>query len=159
MISKIKVYLSARISKDAHKWNDYVCGNLKTPISVFMPQKHNPWSLPHRELPKEVYEADLEAMQESHMGLLLPEYGRDCAWEVGWYTNSKKPLVVFVDSQTKWLRDWMLKGGVDYVMTNNPKTWKTLTNDPILKFKPIIFIQDISQLQYEIMKIFKRHYK
>ncbi len=159
MITKIKVYLSARISKDAHEWNDKVCNSLTSPISVFMPQKHNPWNMPHEEFPKEVYDEDIAAMRESHIGLLLPEYGKDCAWEVGWYSNSKKPMIIFIEGQLKWLRDWMVKGGLDYVITNSSKTWLILKKDPILKQKKIIYIEDISQLNEEIIKIYKKHYK
>lgn len=155
---KIKVYLSARISKEAHEWNNHVCSSLKAPISVFMPQKHNPWNTSHESFPREVYEMDLAAMKESHIGLLLAAYGRDCAWEVGWYANSKKPLVVFIDDQLEWLRDWMIKGGLDYIITNNKDTLRKLWNDPILKNKSIIYIEDISHLHEEIVKIFKRHY-
>lgn len=150
---KIKVYLCARISKDVHKWNRYVCDKLKAPLTVFMPQNHNPWNISHKEFPKEVYEMDISAMKESDMVLLLPEYGRDCAWEVGWYSNSNKQIVVFVDNQIGWLRDWMIKGGVNYVITTNQKTWKILMNDPILKYKRIIFIADINQLNEELVKI------
>jgi nucleoside 2-deoxyribosyltransferase len=155
-MEKIKVYLSARISKDAHKWNNEVCSKLKAPISVFMPQNNNPTNILHKDLPVEVYGMDLEAMKQSDIGLLLPAYGRDCAWEVGWYSNSNKPIVVFVDSEIDWLRDWMIKGGLDFVITNNPKTWSILKKDPILKFKPIILIKQIKQLKEELIKIHKR---
>lgn len=124
-----------------------------------MPQKHNPWNMPHKEFPKEVYETDLGAMKESHMALLLPEYGRDCAYEIGWYANSEKPIIVFVDDQLEWLRDWMVKGGIDYIITNNAKSFTLLKKDPILKNKPIKYINNIVQLNNEIVKICKKHYK
>ncbi|MEE9525344.1 MAG: nucleoside 2-deoxyribosyltransferase domain-containing protein [Candidatus Woesearchaeota archaeon] len=155
---KIKVYLSARISKDAHRWNNHVCDSLKSPISVFMPQRYNPWNVSHKEFPKEVYDMDLAAMKESDICLLLPKYGRDCAWEIGWYGNSNKPIVVYVDNQVKWLRDWMIKGGVDYVITTNHKTWKILIDDPILKFKKIVFIEETMLLNQAIIKIYNKHY-
>jgi hypothetical protein len=157
-MEKIKVYLSARISKDAHEWNNFVCENLGSPISVFMPQKLNP-GMAHEKFPKKVFDVCLFAMKESHIGLLLPEYGRDCAFEVGWYANSHKPLIIFVDNQINWLRDWMIKGGVDYVITTNPKTWEILINDPILKSKPVHLIEDITKLKDELIQIYEKHYK
>lgn len=156
---KIKVYLSARIAKDAHAWNDLICNSLKAPISVFMPQNNNPWNMPHKKLPKWVYEMDLGAMKESHLCLLLPPYGRDCAWEVGWCSGSGKPIIAFLENQIEWLRDWMVKGGIGYVITNHKKTFQILTQDPILKFKKIILINEISELNQEIMKIYNKHYK
>ncbi len=154
MENKIKIYLSARISKDAHEWNEKICDSLKAPIKVFMPHKNNPWNLSHKELPKEIFEMDLSAMHQSDMCLLLPPYGRDCAWEIGWYSNSNKPVIVFIDKETEWLRDWMLKGGVTYVVTNNSQTWKILHKDPILKFKNIIFINKLDQLSDTIISVY-----
>jgi nucleoside 2-deoxyribosyltransferase len=153
-MEKIKIYLCARISKDAHKWNEKVCGSLKSPISVFMPQKHNPWNIKHEEFPKEIYDMDLAAMKESDICLLLVPYGKDCAWEIGWYTNSNKPVIAFINSELEWLRDWMVKGGIDYIVTTNSKTWKKLILDPILKYKKIIFIEKIEQLNELITKIY-----
>ncbi len=153
-MEKIKVYLSARISKDAHEWNEHVCNSLKHPIKVFMPQKYNPWDLKHKDFPKEVYDMDLKAMKESDICLLLPPYGRDCAWEIGWYSNSHKPIVVFIDRDIEWLRDWMVKGGIDYVVTTNSRIWKKLMEDPILKHKKIIYIDNVEQLNDVIKGIF-----
>ncbi len=132
---RVNVYLSARISSDAHAWNNTVCGLLDERFTVFKPQEHNPYNVDHRELELKVYEMDLEAMGRSDMGLLLPPYGRDCAWEVGWYSHSSKPLVVYVETDTGWLRDWMLKGGVDKVLTSQPWMYEILKNDPILGVK------------------------
>ena len=73
--------------------------------------------------------------------------------------NSRKLLIIFVDNQLEWLRDWMVKGGVDYIITNNQKTWKILTNDPILKFKKkIIYIDDINQLNNVLIQLYTKHY-
>jgi len=152
---KIRVYLIARISEDAHLWNKKICDNLKHPIEVFMPHHHNPWNKKHELFSKNVFDTDLDAMKKSHMGLLLPEFGRDCSFEVGWYANSKKPVIVFVDTQKEWLRDWMVKGGLDIVITNNPSTHRVLKKDPILKHKKIILIDNLSKLNSELKEIYK----
>ena len=156
---KIKVYLCARISKDAHAWNEKVSNSLSTPTSVFMPHKHNPWNLKHEDFPKEVYEMDLGAMKESHICLVLPPYGRDCAWEIGWYSNSDKPIIVFTEKETEWLRDWMIKGGITYIVASSPKTFAKLKNDPLLGFKEIFFINNLGQLNDLIIKIYGKHYE
>jgi nucleoside 2-deoxyribosyltransferase len=135
MKSKIKIYLSARISADAHKWNNAVCDSLDSRIEVFKPQEHNPYNLDHRDFHKDVYDTDLKAMQDSDIGLLLAPYGRDCAWEVGWYSNSNKSIVAYVENETDWLRDWMIKGGIDRVVTCQDWLYKILKKDTIVSDK------------------------
>lgn len=132
---KLKVYLSARISEDAHSWNNTVCDSLDDRFEVFKPQDHNPYNMDHRQFPKSVYEIDLKAMQESDIGLLLSPYGRDCAWEVGWYARSDKPLVLYVEDDTSWDRDWMIKGGIDMVAICSPDLYDQFKDDAILEGK------------------------
>jgi len=150
---KIKVYVIARISEDAHLWTDKVCDQLDDSFEVFKPKNHNHWNKRHEKFAKSVFDVDLEAMKNSHLGLMLPEYGKDCAWEAGWYANSKKPVVVFTDTQIEWLRDWMVKGGVNYVVTNNSSTYKILKKDPILKHKKVILIKTMKGLNEILKKI------
>ena len=52
-MSKTKMYLSARISTDAHKWNNEVCDYLAEHIEVFKPQDHNPYNLDHRKFQRQ----------------------------------------------------------------------------------------------------------
>jgi hypothetical protein len=155
---KIKIYVISRISKDAHFWTDKVCDYLDDSFEIFKPKDHNPWNSRHEIFSKNVFEVDLDAIKKSHIGLMLPEYGNDCAWESGFYANSEKPAVIFVDNQTEWLRDWMVKGGIDYVITNNSSTYKILKKDPILKYKKIIFVKYISDLNKKLKDIYQKHY-
>lgn len=156
----VRVYIIARISQDAHAWTDWVCAPLEQAgICVFKPKDHNPWNkLKHEQFSREVYETDLSAMMDSHIGLILPEYGRDCAWEAGWYANSTKPLAVFVDSQTEWLRDWMVKGRVNNVVTTNPVTYCRILKDPILKDADVWLINSINDLPRATAKICRNNY-
>src|SRR3989344_9616766 len=110
-MQKIKVYLIARISEDAHSRNNEVSDSLDSRIELFKPQEHNPYNLDHRKFGPDVFETDVKAMSESDIGLLLTPYGRDCSWEVGWYSKSDKPVVACVENRTEWLKDWMVKGG------------------------------------------------
>ncbi|MFA6106173.1 MAG: hypothetical protein WC745_00695 [Patescibacteria group bacterium] len=159
-MNKINIYLIARISKDAHEWNNRICGMLDcSKFGVFKPHEHNPWNGAHEKFSKDVFDIDLEALKWSHIGLCLPEFGKDCAWETGWYSNSKKPLVIFISDQLSWLRDWMIKGGLDYVITDKNETYNILLNDPILKHKKIIQIRFKNKLGNELEKIYRRHYQ
>ncbi len=157
---KIKIYTIARISKDAHEWTNKILAQIDpSKAIVFKPHEHNPWNLKHEKIEKRVYETDLYEIKRSHMGICLPEFGNDCSWECGWYSNSNKPLIALVDSQIKWLRDWMVKRGLDYVVTINSKTYKKLKNDPILKYKKIYLITERTTLTKVIMKIYSKHFK
>lgn len=94
-------------------------------------------------------------MKEAHIALALPEFGNDCSFEVGWFTNSKIPLLIFTNDQTKWLNDWMTKGGVDVVVTNNKVTYDLLRLDPILKYKRLFSIERLGMLQDIILEIYE----
>lgn len=159
-MKKINIYLIARISQDAHDWNNKIVSNLNPSVfDVFKPHEHNPWNQRHEIFSKKVFDVDLEAIKKSHIGLCLPEFGKDCSWECGWYSNSKKPLVVFLDDQIAWLRDWMIKGGLDYVITINKNTYNILINDPILRHKQIILINTMNELNVELENIYQNHYQ
>ncbi len=156
-MKKINIYIIARIDKDAHTWIDGVCDKLdKNIFDIFSPKDHNPWNEKHEFFSKQVFDTDLVAIEKSDIGLMLPEYGCDCSWEAGWYASRKKPVVVFVNDQAKWLKDWMVKGGVDYVITNNQKTLAILQKDPILKYKKIISIENIAELNHLLRAIHEK---
>lgn len=157
-MAKIKIYVIARISEDAHFWTDKICNQLDDSFEIFRPKDNNPWSKKHDTFSKNVFEVDLDAIKKSHIGLMLPEYGNDCAWESGFYANSEKPTVVFVDTQMEWLRDWMVKGGIDYVITNNSSTHKILKKDPILKHKKIVFVKQLRSINKELKNIYQKYY-
>jgi hypothetical protein len=157
--NKINVYLISRISKDAHHWNNLITSFLdKEKFDVFLPQENNPWNKKHKKFPQKIVDIDVKAINVSHIGLALPEFGKDCAWECGYYANSDKILIFFVDNQLEWLRDWMIKGSIDYLITNNLKTYQLFKKDPILNHKKIILIKEISNLSEAIISIYKKHY-
>lgn len=155
---KIKIYVIARISEDAHLWTDKICDQLDHRFAIFKPKDHNPWNKRHETFAKNVYDIDVKAIRNSHIGLLLPEYGKDCAWECGWYAHASKPVVAFVDTQMEWLRDWMVKGGIDYVVTNNASTFRILKKDPILRHKEVIFIKTLRSLNKALIDIYHNNY-
>lgn len=157
MGKRIKIYIIARISEEVHGWTDTVCSQLDERFEVFAPKDHNPWNERHETFSKEVFDCDLDAIKSSDMGLMLPEYGNDCAWEAGYYSNSSKPAVIFVDTQMEWLRDWMVKGGVDYVITCNPSTYAILNSDAILKHKKIILISKIEEISDTLATIYESY--
>jgi nucleoside 2-deoxyribosyltransferase len=129
---KPKLYLSARISPDAHAYNNKVAETITDEFDVFKPHEHQVTSGAHEDIGVEVYRLDITAMENSDLALLLPKYGRDCAWEMGWYKGAGKPVYVYVEDQTEWLRDLMVKGGVAAVFTSNEATWERLRQDRVI---------------------------
>lgn len=145
--SKIKVYLIARISPEAHPWNEEVVSSLKPPIEVFVPHQHNPWNISHEKIQYNVFETDRQAMIESDMALALPEFGADCSWEIGWYSGVKKPVVLFTEKSAYWLRHWMVKGSLPYIVTNSGDTFRAINNDAMFQHKQSLGLVQIFQIQ------------
>jgi len=155
-MEKPRVYLSARISADAHAANNQVCDAIADSFEVFKPHEHNPWNIDHRRLQRDVYETDLNAMKASHMGLLLAPYGRDCAWEVGWYIGAHKPIVAFSFGDDDWLRDWMIKGGLSAAVTTHEGLYNKLKfEDPMLGAKAF-FIKDLRELASIMSQVYRQ---
>jgi nucleoside 2-deoxyribosyltransferase len=156
---KKKMYLSARISEDAHAWNNEICDHLAEHFEVFKPQEHNPYNLDHRLFEKEVFRLDLEAMIASDIGILLTPYGRDCAWEVGWYARSQKPLVLFAHDDVSWTRDWMIKGGLDAIFVVQEELYNHLKEDKIVhdKVHKVESKQHLSDAIHSFLNSFVAH--
>ena len=153
---KLKVYLISRISEDAHHHNEKVAKALKPELEVFVPHLHNPCHENHHHFSLKTASVNLRAMEKSDIGLLLLPYGRDCAWEAGWFAGQKnKKQIIFVHDETAWLRDWMLKSGTDAVITDNKKLFAKLKKDPVLESKKVLFVETLEELKKVLMKIAK----
>lgn len=150
---KFKIYLSASISNALN--NEYICSMFSNnDFQIFLPQYITPKDLNHENFPVDVYNKCLEMMESSDIGLLLLDsYGRDCAWEAGWYTAKKsKKLIAFVESSSHFMRDWMIKGGIDIFITTNPRIYDYAQKDPILKDKTIILINSVNDIGITILE-------
>lgn len=143
----LKIYLSASISNaenNAHIVNAFP----KAQFEVYLPQLITPDSLSHVQFPLHVYQQCVDMMERSDLGLvILDAFGRDCAWECGWYSaRSDKRLVGFVEASSLFMRDWMVKGGLDALITTNPRMYESFKQNPILSQKPLRFISQLSDL-------------
>lgn len=161
---KINLYLIAKIWSHAHSWNEEVLSQLKKPISVFAPHQHNPYNTVAQSFKHEVHDIDLEAICRSQGAILLPPYGNDCAYEVGIYKMLNIalgqgrvlfPVVAVIQEDTGFLKDWMVKAGITHVITNNPKTFKSLKSDPMLgsNNRSIIKINGLDELHDRVVEI------
>ncbi|MEK7431795.1 MAG: hypothetical protein AABZ74_01580 [Cyanobacteriota bacterium] len=155
MNKKIKIYLSASISNALN--NQHICDQFdKDKFFFHLPQTITPKELNHENFPLGVYNKCIEMMEDSDAGLLLLDsYGRDCAWEAGWYScRNDKKLIAFVESSSHFMRDWMIKGGIDIFVTNNTRLHEYALEDPILKYKKILYIKDFSEITSKFYELF-----
>jgi len=153
-MKKINVYLISRISKDAHRHNEKIAKVLEPELDVFAPHLHNPCNINHCRLSLKTANVNLRAMEKADIGLLLLPYGRDCAWEAGWFAGQKnKRQIIFVHRETEWLRDWMLKAGIDAVITDNKKLFAKLKKDPVLGSKKVFLIDKLEELRGVLVKV------
>ncbi len=119
-----KAYLCAQLSEEAKRYNDSITSLFGTAVSFFKPQNVSP------EAP--IYETDLSGMESADFVLILPPYGRDCAFEVGWFAGKAKPIIFYAEKGGDWQRDVMIKGGVTRVLTTNSALYENLMKDPEL---------------------------
>jgi nucleoside 2-deoxyribosyltransferase len=147
----LKIYLSASISNSLN--NAHIATLLPTEhFYLHLPQLIVPDQLNHTEFPLHVYQQCIEMMEDSKIGLvMLDAFGRDCAWECGWYSARKdKCLIAFVESSSLFLRDWMVKGGLDALITTNPRLHQAALDNPLLATKPLHLIASETELPVAI---------
>ncbi len=131
----IKIYLCSRLTEESKAWNDEICTEFNQNFVLFRPQDIDLSHLLPLELDLAAYQADMEGIVSSHLLLVLPPYGRDCAWEIGWFCGHNKPTIAYVETPGDWTRDAMVKGGLNAIITNNGELYKQLLDDPSLQNK------------------------
>lgn len=166
MEEKIRIYVVAKIAPEMHAWTDTVCLHLELDgaFDVFKPKDFNPWWLPPEKIESSVMEMDYRKIDESHIGLILPDYGHDCACEIGYYFGHEKPIVVFSHDQVGWLEHFWTKASLSLgnktgcVATDNPKTYEILRNDESLKFAEVTLVGSLSELPGLVKAVYRRRY-
>ena len=146
-----RVYISSPVSEYQRQWNVVVSTILRRErFIVYLPQEITDIRDDHAVLELLVYEQCIEMMAARDFGLLLLPYGRDCAWEAGYYKGLNKPLFVFATDltakQKKLLRDWMVKGSIEDLFTTSLNTHAIFAADTILQHKRIHLLQNLEQL-------------
>jgi nucleoside 2-deoxyribosyltransferase len=176
--SDVHGYLSARVSADALPYNHEICSHLKPPIKLFLPEWICPDDIPHEEFPNHVAVECIRAMQRSDFGLLLPPFGKDCAWEIGWYAGARKPMIAYIHNQTEWLRSANAQRhdsvrheyhpaiskevtaadrtnamrSIDAIATDHHETYEMLLRHPVTS-KKIHYLHTLDELQDLILQL------
>ena len=149
----MKIYLSASIvNKDV---NRQIASRFEAAgCEVFLPQDITPLEMAHDLYPRHVFETCLREMERSDLGLLvLDAYGKDSAWESGWYEAKGKPMIGWVEGGLHFLRDWMVKSGLEAVLTTNPVIFASLVRDPILNPQKVFLIEAESDLARALREV------
>lgn len=149
---KPKLYLSAKVSEPFHTFNNTVAGLLSEHFDVFVPHLYESGEQDHTKVKPVVYERDIEAMQGADLAVLLAPYGRDCSFEVGWFTANRIPYYVYGSLDQSWKRDLMIKGGAEYIFVSGPKS--KYKEDP---FHTKIYQVNISDLSKVILECYDDH--
>lgn len=146
-MNRLRIYLSASIS-NAHDNAHLAACFPEDRFTIYLPQLIVPDQLSHAQFPLHVYQQCVDMMSESDLGLVLFDaFGRDCAWECGWYSaRPDKRLIGYVASGSVFMRDWMVKGGLDGLITTNARLYEVCRENPILKHKPLALIERLEDL-------------
>ncbi len=130
-----QIYLCSRLTEPAKKWNDVISQGLANEFYIFRPQDIDLEGLSGGNLDVAIYNGDFEGMTNSDALLVLPPYGRDCAWEIGWFCGKERPAIAYVENEGDWLGDPMVKGGLTAIITNNSTVYEILSRDSSTKDK------------------------
>lgn len=132
---RVCIYLCSRLTDAAKQWNNIVTEELDGEFCLFRPQDIDLGGTSLVDMDDVVYRADYKGMNQSDVLLVLPPYGRDCAWEIGWFSGRKKPAIAYAEAEGDWLRDAMVKGGLTAIVTNDSVLYHLLLNDPATAVK------------------------
>lgn len=141
----VRLYLSASIANAAVnvRLREALPANRFT---LVLPQELTP-DVPHAALPRRIYELCIEEMERCDAALLLLDgFGIDCAMEVGWLKARRKPVIGIAVANTRFLRHWMVKGGLAGLICADPAVERAVADDPILGGVPRATVGGIESL-------------
>ena len=100
-------------------------------FSLILPQEFTP-DVPHTQLPPAIFERCIEEMRRCDAALLLLDaFGIDCAFEVGFLKALDRPVIGVAAASTRFLQNWMIKGGLSAVLCQTPELYAAVASDPI----------------------------
>lgn len=156
----LKVYLSGSLIS-ASQIENIISKFPKDMFDFFLPHTIPVDNIPHNEISKDVFDLCLKKMEESDIGIInLDSYSKDSSWEAGWYHAHKKPLIGYVCASLTFLKDWMVKGGLDGILIDNEVLVDVIVSDPILKHrKENIKIFNRNNIYIQVLEIIENDKK
>lgn len=97
--SKIQIYLCSRVALDARAENMQVATILRNAgFEVYVPHEQAPNNLSQEDIDQgrydreTIFKLDFAAMRKADICVVVGRTGRDCAWEMGWFSAKGVPL-------------------------------------------------------------------
>ena len=88
----MRIYLCSRVAADAHAYNNLVAAALKAlGHEVFVPHLAE-YNEREGASESEIFRQDFTQMLEADACVVVGRVGIDCAWEMGWFSGSGKPI-------------------------------------------------------------------
>ena len=150
-MKKPKVYLCARVSKDAHEMNEKIMDSLSPYFDVFAPHKKEA-ELEQPKDPVKIYNLDLDGMDNAEICMTIAPYGKDCSWEMGYFVGQRKSVFMYVpDIESIPTKEWMISGGVSVIITHN----KSVYDDCRGKFDFLVIVSSIEHMGDTLNRYYK----
>lgn len=94
-----KVYLCSRVGYDARPLNERVAQDLEAEgFEVYVPHREAPNNLSQEDIDnarfdvETIFKMDFAAMNRSDLCVAVGRMGKDCSWELGWFTARGIPI-------------------------------------------------------------------
>ncbi len=154
----LRIYLCSRLTQKARDWNDEICKELycDESLHLFRPQDVDLKDLRAYDMDYAAYHEDFKGICDSDLLLVLPPYGRDCAWEIGWFGGAQKVTIAYVEQAEEWLRDAMVMGGITAIVTSSQAAYEKLLENPLTVDKSHL-IEGRKELATTIKQIYLQH--
>ena len=123
-MGKPTIYICARVKLDAHAMNDRIIELLEPYFDIFAPHKKEA-ELKQTKDPMEIYKFDIDGMEGAAICVTIAPYGKDCAWEMGYFIGQGKPVFMYVPNlKAMPLDEWMISGGITVIVTDDVAVFK-----------------------------------
>lgn len=105
MLSKPFVYLCSRVAKDARPLNSIVAKSLiANGFEVYVPHEQAPNNpADGRFCAEDIYHYDFAAMQKADLCVVVGKTGKDCSFEIGWFSAKSIPVFFVPAGDTSYL--------------------------------------------------------
>lgn len=146
------LYLCSRLTSEAKERNNQITPLLEKDFTLFRPQDIDLRDVAFCDIDSQIYKKDLAGILNSDFLLVLAPYGRDCAWEMGFFCGQGKKTIAYVEEIGDWIHDAMIKGGLSAIITTDFDLYRQLLNDTA-SAKKSYFIPGREALNKTILEI------
>ena len=135
------IYVISNINPSRHSYIDEVCSHFGDGFRIFKPHTDNKYNADNSKIEYGAFFTDKVEMNKADVSLvLMPLFGRDCSSEIGYSHGIGNCVIAYAnrmetEQERDWLNDWMVKGFLDYIITDNQQAFQLLGSNPLLRQK------------------------